>query len=41
MKHLFLLIVMNRFQQICNVHSFLAPNDDIKASLHLNIKYTL
>lgn len=33
LKHLFLLIVMNRFQQISNVHSFSAPNDDIKVSL--------
>lgn len=33
MKYLFLLIVMNRFQQITNVHSFSAPNDDVKVSI--------
>lgn len=27
-----MLIVMNRFQQIINVHSFSAPNEDIKVS---------
>jgi hypothetical protein len=39
-KHLFLLIVMNRFQQIINVHSFAAPNDDMKQTWLFKIKKT-
>lgn len=37
-KHLFLLIVMNRFQQIINVHSFCALNDDIKQTWLFKIR---